>query len=476
MHLILIVQNIGLQARILSTRTFTIFVVMAVVTTVTTAPLTKWLYPARYQRKVEMWRRGEINWDETPLRPEGSASISPSTQKLVDTRIRRILVYLRLESLPSMFTFISLLGEETEGTKNSSDTSPGDDVDKPTVIKKRPLEVHALRIHELTDRTSSVMKVTELDEITRRDPVANAFRTFSQLHDVAASGSVVVAPEDAYADTVVSQASNQGSDFVLIPWSEIGSPFETSPQDRFSGRTHLDFIQRSLNEAVCTTGIFISNGFSGIAPIQKPAKDLRRTVSNMSMRSQKEAAYPPIADKSHHVFIPFIGGADDRAALRFVFLLARNPHVTATIAQLHWDGEDDITEVPAPGEVHSSSDPKSAISTEVTAQDASIMATMRRALPADLASRVTFLDQAVQNKSSALTWAASMAKEAVGQNARNAGDIIVVGRRQAKLAAGPSVNDDMVRTVGTLGAKMATSDLKASVLIIQEAGDASGSS
>ena len=41
----LIVLNIGLQARILSTRTFTIFVVMALLTTFATTPLVVWLYP-----------------------------------------------------------------------------------------------------------------------------------------------------------------------------------------------------------------------------------------------------------------------------------------------------------------------------------------------------------------------------------------------------------------------------------------------
>jgi len=41
----IIVLNIGLQAKILSTRTFTMFVVMALVTTFATAPLVSWLYP-----------------------------------------------------------------------------------------------------------------------------------------------------------------------------------------------------------------------------------------------------------------------------------------------------------------------------------------------------------------------------------------------------------------------------------------------
>ena len=54
----LIVLNIGLQAKILSTRTFTIFVVMALATTFATTPLTASLYPPLYQRKLEACKRG----------------------------------------------------------------------------------------------------------------------------------------------------------------------------------------------------------------------------------------------------------------------------------------------------------------------------------------------------------------------------------------------------------------------------------
>ncbi|KAL2172147.1 hypothetical protein VTG60DRAFT_148 [Thermothelomyces hinnuleus] len=63
----LIVLNIGLQAGILSETTFTMFVVMALVTTVATTPLTKALYPPWYQKKVDKWRRGEIDWDGNPI-------------------------------------------------------------------------------------------------------------------------------------------------------------------------------------------------------------------------------------------------------------------------------------------------------------------------------------------------------------------------------------------------------------------------
>ncbi|ETS78196.1 hypothetical protein PFICI_10258 [Pestalotiopsis fici W106-1] len=455
----LIVLNIGLEAKILTQKTFTMFVVMALVTTFATTPIVKGLYPPWYQKKIEAWKRGEIDWDGKPIGSE--TPTDEAACKLESTKINRLLVYLRLDSLPSLFTFVSLLGEDREDAAATPDAMQG-------VQRKRPLEVHALRIIELTERTSSVMKVTDTDEFSRRDPVVNAFKTFSQLHDVAVSSSVVVAPEDAYAQTLVSSASDQSSDFVLIPWSEVGSntedqaiPFHVSSEDRFSGRSHLDFIQNTLSKAVCNTGIFIGNGFSGIAPVEKTRPTLPRTKSGVSLRSlRREAAHQPVADKSHHVFFPFIGGEDDRAALKFVLQLAKSPLVSVTIAHLNWttDSEEITT-------AETSAETKEAIRTEVTAQDASLISTVQSSLPEHIASRVRFTETFV-SASSALTKAIDLAKEKTGQNPRNAGDIIIAGRRHASLTA--TIGEgEMSKTIGVLGEKFVLSGLRASVLVIQ---------
>ncbi|KAK8014472.1 k+ homeostasis protein kha1 protein [Apiospora arundinis] len=516
----LIVLNIGLQAKILSQTTFTIFVVMALVTTVSTTPLAKWLYPPWYQKKLEQWKRGEIDWEGNTLlaSPEDinhddNNNTHSATEKLQDTSIRRLLVYLRIDSLPSIFTFISLLGEETEIAKLPpvDGATALEQGNKTPVVKKRPLEVHGLRILELTDRTSSVMKVTESNGSTRRDPVLNTFKTFSHLHDVAVSGSVVVAPEDAYAQTVTAQAAAQESDFVLIPWSEGGSskhtddqpvpPARTSSQDRFSGRSQHEFLQNSLANAVCNMGIFISNGFgSGItAPDGLGEKaqggGLSHSGSGLSLRSHKETAQPPIADKSHHVFFPFIGGVDDRAALCFVVQLCRSPHVTATIAQLRW--------APSANENSVNEDDEAAVASglvgdvkhevkaeEAAAQDSTIVATVRGSLPPALVKRINFTEVSISD-GEAMESALNLAKEMVGQNARNAGDIVVVGRRHPKpkrqyiaaaangvsggagsdsVATNVLENQDMAKTVGVLGERLALGGLKASILVIQAAG------
>ena len=109
----LIVLNIGLQARILSTRVFTIFVVMALVTTFATTPLTRALYPPWYQRKLEAWKRGEIDWDSGASLLDGNNEPEMdgvARQKLESSRVKSLLIYLRLDNMPTMLAFVSLLG------------------------------------------------------------------------------------------------------------------------------------------------------------------------------------------------------------------------------------------------------------------------------------------------------------------------------------------------------------------------------
>jgi len=103
----LIVLNIGLQAKILSTRTFTMFVVMALVTTFATAPLVSWLYPPWYQQKLELWKKGKIDWDGNPILPPGVDSDVEEMYRQGDVATR-LLVYLRADGPSSILSLIKM--------------------------------------------------------------------------------------------------------------------------------------------------------------------------------------------------------------------------------------------------------------------------------------------------------------------------------------------------------------------------------
>ncbi|KAK4249506.1 Sodium/hydrogen exchanger family-domain-containing protein [Corynascus novoguineensis] len=504
----LIVLNIGLQAGILSETTFTMFVVMALVTTLATTPFTKALYPPWYQKKVEKWRRGEIDWDGNPTHP--SETDDQSQRKPVETQIRRLMVHLRLDSLPSLFTFITLLRPENVPVPAQSDTKeePSPSQTKEVQVKKRPLEVHGLRVIELTDRTSSVMHLTEGEDFySLRDPVVNTFRAFSQLHDIAVSCRVAVVPTDAYAETLVRQASETSSDFALIPWGEYGSMSEdmsfhlaTSASDRFRSSTYMEFISQTLQKAAhtCNAGIFIDNGFGGVTkPADRPG--FTRSKSGISIRSfHTELAAPRVADKSHHIFLPFLGGPDDRVALRIVLQLAKNRHVTASIVRVNWPNPPattPVTETPSsPATTTTAPGTESTLSLHEQ-EDAAFFSTIKTSVPADLAPRVGFSEVELPSSipaSTALPDILSLVQKTVGQTPKNAGDMVILGRRNARFgdtvpasgdmqdasgnAAGGSASGagpggvDLRRTVGAVAEQLITAGVKASILIVQAGG------
>lgn len=434
---------------------------------------------------MEKWRRGETDKDGNPIGSRNS-SVDDSVQKLNSTQIRRLLVYLRLDSLPSLFTFVALLGADKE-SRVSTTTEEDHDLNEGQLVPgssaRRPLEVHGLRILELTERTSSVMQVTEGEEYySERDPVVNAFGTFSRLNDVAVSGKVAVVPTASYAETLMKQAADVASDFVLVPWSEYGSISEdtsvldvSSMQDRFTGREHLDFINRVQQKTVCNMGIFINKSFGGLSE----KRTLARSKSALSMHSQREAATLPVKDKTHQIFFPFFGGVDDRVALRFALRLAKSPNVTLNIAHFNWGATDSGDEIEKPskavlsgtGDSHGDDKNGFKVVEETSTQDAELLSQLQSSLPRELVGRVTITEINV-TRGAAAAEAVSRARAYVGKFPKNSGDVVVVGRSHRDL--GDHIvevgGSELKKTIGVVAEQLIESGVKASLLVIKAGG------
>jgi Kef-type K+ transport system membrane component KefB len=234
----LIVLNIGLQAKILSVRTFTMFVIMALVTTFATTPLVSWLYPPSYQRKLELWKQGKIDWDGNPLHPEEEDN--DDLEKKVDVA-NRLLVYLRADGLSSLFSIVNLFAGASSPVSTTGESPVTPTVEKGGFTStlrasieqrqqhhgRKRLRIHSLRLTELSERNSSVMKVAEqYEEYAYNDPILKAFGSVAHANsarDVVISGHVSVVPGESFAETLVTKASNTQSDFIIVPWSETGS-------------------------------------------------------------------------------------------------------------------------------------------------------------------------------------------------------------------------------------------------------------
>jgi hypothetical protein len=491
------VQNIGLNARILSTRTFTIFVVMALVTTFASSPLTMFFYPPWYQKKVEAWRRGEIDWDTgKPLDGAEHAHDTVLYEKLASEKISRLTVYLRLDSMPNLLAFTSLFGGNAEQpapkihpSKATSSSSEADESTTDGTAPTRPVEAYGLRLLNLTDRGSSVMQVSEMESYSAYDPVVNTFRTFGRLHNLAVSGEALVVPESSFAETLSTRASD--SNLLVLPWSETGGMSEQAiiedrgTKNKLAAASYISFVNATFAASTIPVAVLVNKNFGGSKNKDARAGRLTRTYSAVSLHSARDKAVTaPIADKSHHIFAPFFGGADDRAALRLVLQLAANPHVTATV--VHFETADDVLPITAGGQTDphtttttttsTAGKQETTITTSMTARDsdAAFFASLSASLPADLAPRVVF--ETVPCAAPAADVVARAATE-VGQTPRNAGDLVVLGRNIARngvLGGGGAQGADEIRaaveaasSLGVLAERVWAAKVGASVLVVQ---------
>lgn len=336
----IVVLQLGLQAGILSVKVFTMFVIMALVTTFFTTPLTLKLYPMWYRIKVAKWRNGEIEWDGTPICHD-----EPSTNGFKDFKLAKMIVILdNVESMPIIMTVTQLLAAPQQQIASSAaldsfsplrSVSPHpEDVSEvehpdltaidtertmPGAFLTRKAEPHGLwvsglRLVDLSERTADVIQVMSGELMDGdRDPVIKVFSTFTRINRIEFEGKMAVTPQIDRSSIIMSM-SQSIDDFLLVTWDDaeelVKSPelLKITPQIREGAvQTHVKLgLARDLFEqARCQVGVFIDRGFA---------------------MSQQEAASP------RRVYVPFYGGMSDNLALGLAVYLAKNANVQVIVA------------------------------------------------------------------------------------------------------------------------------------------------
>ncbi|PWN32772.1 uncharacterized protein FA14DRAFT_162059 [Meira miltonrushii] len=358
----LIVLNLGLSAGILDTRVFSMFVVMAIVSTCLTTPLTMLVYPKRFhtffteddfKKKDDKRRQGD---DE-----EGDQADPIKSKSLAK---KYLFVLDRFDDLPGLLNVVQVLRPSSDlhlrnpqshstsnaRRRNNASTEKGDEsgissessheVNVPvlldgqasrSIIPKAPASVDALRLMELTERTSAVMKVAEHDETVQADPLINVFRAFVRLNRLPIQAAMQVVPIDEFSSTVVTRAQNSKSDLVVLPWTLPstgllgGSQNETTgvlrgPVERFFGAGSSDvssvaryyqaaFVRKVIQTSPCHVGMLLERSSGG-----------------------QFAAQSSTVGWGQHVVFAFMGGPDDRCALELLREWCKvNEDVYATI-------------------------------------------------------------------------------------------------------------------------------------------------
>uniref|UniRef100_A0A0B7JU08 Cation/H+ exchanger transmembrane domain-containing protein n=1 Tax=Bionectria ochroleuca TaxID=29856 RepID=A0A0B7JU08_BIOOC len=333
----LIVLNIGLEAKILSTRTFTMFVVMALVTTFATAPAVSFLYPPAYQRKLQLLEQGRINWDGTPIHHDGDDSDSDQKEAT-----QRMFVWLRMDGLSSLLSVLGLFTNvQRDGQSPQLFSNEEHPEKEPATGSRSPqnlLCIHGHRLVELSHRDWG---------ICQQRPHHRAFGTCanSTTPDVVVSGQLAVVPQHSFAETLVSEASNNKSDLIVLPWSETGTASEL--QSFFSAAPRGDLLTNSEFSSLVGKILDDARPLSAVATFidshllhqsEDAPAGLKRTSTGLSITAASEAEdstavkfYSADATAKKHIYVLYAGGLDDIYAVRLGIQLAQNDLVKVTI-------------------------------------------------------------------------------------------------------------------------------------------------
>ncbi|CAL1712212.1 unnamed protein product [Somion occarium] len=384
----LIVLNVGLSAGILSQRVFSMFVLEALLLTFMTTPAVTFLYPPKMRVRVDAAGPNFANvGDGDDLGEEHSTSRCGHDDEL--ERKERFLVVLdRLEHLPGIMALTQLI--QSPPAYSETDPHPlfepsgSDDHNRRSASLKAVdrsesyhISLSALRLIELNDRTSAIMKYSSFsaETLVHTDPLLSIFRAFLELTGSGGGmgSEVKMVSYEGLAPCVTDQAKRQGSQMVLLPW--VPAQQAQSPTETHAGTSNEPVNPRAATnnpfEALFKAGGVGSSAAGGTSTSALHSHFIRGVFAQaevdvalyIDQNHQSSHDSSPIAKSlpggRQHIFLPFFGGPDDRLAVEFVVqICASNPRVSATVVRFvsREDGIASISSIEKPQTAHTRDD------------------------------------------------------------------------------------------------------------------------
>lgn len=310
---------------------FVIMVVMALFTTCMTTPIVLALYPVSYQRKREL-ELGKAKVHRIDIE-----STDRSLEKQSDTGIFRLMLSLNnVQHIPSIMALIQMLQHEPKSSP--SDTTAGRSSEEFSTTSQ--LEIHALRLIELTQRTSAVMMMQESQNTINCDPVVSVIRTFARLNQIGVKAHLTVSTTEDFARNLTEQAAATKADMIIMPWGDHVAhqeglnplePYLMQKDANVYNPHHAQFVLKVFLSAICPVGLFFDRGF-GVG--QADFDDITSDDGSLSA-----VIHHPAGMTEQHILVPFFGGIDDREAVKFALKLSSFPGVSVTVLRLVLSGD-----------------------------------------------------------------------------------------------------------------------------------------
>lgn len=356
------------------------FVLEALVLTFMTTPLVNKFYPPSMRTRVSHGGH-QVGIKPSPSPTEVDENVSSGSLMKADTtrstpsekwtssgeepKTRFTVILDKIEHVPGMMSLMQLIqppSATSEDADSKKDKRKSLRMKRPQPLQRASsVSVDALRLIELSDRTSAVMRSSNADTLINTDPLLNIFNTFGDLNGVSVSSSLAIVTYDDLSSSVVEHAQRHRSQLVLVPWL----PPQHSTEHGGMTVTSGDGAETAPASPRVATA-YMSNPFetlfrgSGSNSNQSPSALHSHFVRSIFVSAQTDVAlyidrhHPgestlPMFNSQQHIFLPFFGGPDDRLALDFVVQLCAHPRVTATVVRVTRKAFDELEHVDSMG-------------------------------------------------------------------------------------------------------------------------------
>ncbi|OMJ20650.1 K(+)/H(+) antiporter 1 [Smittium culicis] len=357
----LIVLNIGLKAKVINESVFSILVLSALITTFTTCPVLKWIYPSKYFKYV-----GNEYIDENSDRNSEAETMldsNISTSHFNESKFSTMLVVNRLQQLSSITTLVSLFSDYREGKRDTSFREKSEMKDK--------LELFFLRLIKMTSRESSLILTSKPENFEIHDPITNTLRAFSQILSVSSYIKMAVCGSSGFSNKITEFSDKSKSKLIIIPaLSKVAKSTENNLESylgistdeytvAYSKKSQIETIMKVYKHSKSNVGVFVNRGFVSTtfkhedlnfptAPCRSESQELI-SLENIRMSendpSKKPESIPGVKNDIDLkkffikgldlslpiIFVPFFGGTDDICTLNTVINLFSNSRVNILV-------------------------------------------------------------------------------------------------------------------------------------------------
>ena len=205
----IVVLQVGLNAHIISKKTYAMFIFMAIVTTFLTTPLTIYCYPNSYREQVITWiaEKNKLDVHEKDTSHSESDDANVDIPVTTDVTLEDIKNYkigkliLTVDDVESLSTGLLVLDLFLENFK---------------------IPVHTINLKTLTERTADVLHASMMNErATNHDfnslnSLLSIFKIFCHYNRIPFSSEIIYSLPENYLDTLFDNSYFRSDDFLVL--------------------------------------------------------------------------------------------------------------------------------------------------------------------------------------------------------------------------------------------------------------------